>query len=392
MHFFTGLIIAYIAVYSLVHVSLFAGLIRERAREKRLVRYDRLNQEGPPSLVSVIVPVRNEEELLPVLLDGLGAQTWPEIEYLFVDDGSTDSSPVLLEDFKRQCGFPVHIIKIEESQGNGVIPKDHEKRDGFINRKQQALGRAIAVAQGDILLFTDADCEVGPDWARAMVQNMNVENTGVVLGPVYKKSASRGMLYDFQYFDHLVRGMYVAAAAGLGAAGGGFGNNIAVRKKALDEAGGYASVPQSVTEDAAMLSLIRKNTRYQVHAAYDAATHVSTRCETSWGRLITQTLRWHHGGLFSSDLVTSLSFGALALLYFFCALCFPLAIIYPLFLIVPAVVLLEIILGNLPVKIYAGKSLPLKLPQYIFHSFFMEYFFTLLTVLSFTAKNPEWKR
>jgi cellulose synthase/poly-beta-1,6-N-acetylglucosamine synthase-like glycosyltransferase len=390
MHFFTGLIIAYIAAYSLVHVSLFVGLLRERAREKRLVRYDR---EVAASLVSVIVPVRNEEELLPILLDGLKAQTWPEIEYLFIDDGSTDSSLVLLEDFKRQCGFFVHIIKMQEYSENGITPADHKKRDGgFINRKQQALGRAIAVAQGDILLFTDADCEVGPDWVRSMVQNMNVENTGVVLGPVYKKSALHGMLYDFQCFDHLVRGMYVAAAAGLGAGAGGFGNNIAVRKKALEEAGGYASVPQSVTEDAAMLSLIRKKTRYQVHAAYDAATHVSTRCETSWGRLITQTLRWHHGGLFSSDLVTTLSFGTLALLYFLCALCFPLAIIHLPFLIVPAVVFLEIVLGNLPVKIYAGKSLPLKLPQYIFHSFFMGYFFSLLTVLSFTAKKPEWKR
>jgi cellulose synthase/poly-beta-1,6-N-acetylglucosamine synthase-like glycosyltransferase len=380
MQFFTGFIIAYIAVYSLVHISLFVGLLRERAREKRRTR----SECGAPSvLVSVIVPVRNEEALLPVLLDGLKAQSWPNIECLFVDDGSADSSPALLEDFKRQCGFPVRIIK---TSGN------EKQNGGFFNRKQQALGRAITAAQGEILLFTDADCEVGPDWARSMAQNMSDECTGVIIGPVYKKSASRGMLYDFQYFDHVVRGMYVAGAAGLGAAAGGFGNNIAVRKKALDEAGGYARVPPSVTEDAAMIALIRKNTRYHVHAVYDAATHVSTRCETTWGRLIMQTLRWHHGGLFSSDLVTSLSFGALALLYLLCALCFPLAIIHPPFLIVPAVVFLEIVLGNLPVKIYAGKSLPLKLPEYILHSFFMGYFFSLLTVLSFTAKKPEWKR
>jgi cellulose synthase/poly-beta-1,6-N-acetylglucosamine synthase-like glycosyltransferase len=186
--------------------------------------------------------------------------------------------------------------------------------------------------------------------------------------------------------------MYIAASAGIGAPGGGFGNNIAVRKEALEMAGGYGSVPPSVTEDAAMVSLIRKKTPYAIHAAYDAATHVYTRCEPTWKKLIAQTLRWHHGGLFSSDPVTALSFGALALLFLLCAACFPLTVFNPWFLIVPAIVFIEVFLGNLPVKKYAGKSLPMKLPLFLVSSFFIEYFFTLLTVLSFSGKKPDWKR
>jgi cellulose synthase/poly-beta-1,6-N-acetylglucosamine synthase-like glycosyltransferase len=381
---FTGLIIAYIAVFSLLHGSLFAGVLWERAREKRRLRH---NGGAPVSRVSVVIPVRNEEALLPALLAGLEAQTWPDIEFFFIDDGSTDASPALLEDFKRRCGFPVTIITREEN-----VLEDGQRDGGFVNRKQRALSYGIAQAQGSVLLFTDADCEVGPDWVRVMAQNVHAENIGVVLGPVYKAADAHGVLYDYQRFDHVVRGMYIAAAAGLGAAGGGFGNNIAVRKEALDAAGGYESVPPSVTEDAAMISLIRKNTGYTVHAVYDPATHVFTRCEPTWRRLVNQTLRWHHGGLFSPDAVTALSFGVLALLYFLCALCFPLAVIHPPFLIVPAAVFLVIVLGNLPVKIYAGKSFPLKLPAYLFHSFFMEYFFTWLTVLSVIGKKPDWKR
>jgi cellulose synthase/poly-beta-1,6-N-acetylglucosamine synthase-like glycosyltransferase len=389
VHLFTGLIIAYIAVFSLLHGALFAGLLRERAREKRTARR---GSDVPAPRVSVVIPVRNEEALLPALLAGLEAQTWPDIEFLFVDDGSTDSSPVLLEDFKRRCGSPVSIITqdiISKEENGGT---DGKQGGGFVNRKQRALSYGIAKARGTILLFTDADCTVGPDWARVMAQNACAENTGVVLGPVYKAAGSCGVLYDYQQFDHVVRGMYIAASTGLGAAAGGFGNNIAVRKEALDAAGGYASLPPSVTEDAAMISLIRKKTGYGVHAVYDPAVHVFTRCEPTWRQLINQTLRWHQGGLFSSDAVTTLSFGALALLYFLCALCFPLAIVHLPFLIVPAAVFLEIVLGNLPVKIYAGKSFPLKLPAYLFHSFFMEYFFTLLTVLSFAGKKPDWKR
>jgi cellulose synthase/poly-beta-1,6-N-acetylglucosamine synthase-like glycosyltransferase len=380
IHFFIGFIIAYVAIYSLVHCWLFIGLISEHMREKRLDR-----NEPPALLVSVIVPVRNEELLLPRLLDGFKTQTWPDVEYLFIDDGSTDSSPSLLEDFKRHSGSPVRIMKSAET---GI-----QSRNGaFENRKQEALGRAIAAARGAILLFTDADCEVGPDWVRSMIRYMSAENVGVVLGPVYKQSVKRGLLYDYQRFDHAVRGMYIAASTGAGVAGSGFGNNIAVRKKALDEAGGYASVPPSITEDAAMIALIRKKTRYNVHAVYNAATHVYTRCEPTWKKLINQTLRWHHGGLFASDLATALSFGTLALFYLLCTLCLPLAFVYPPLLIIPATVLIENILCNLPVKIYSGKSLPLNPLKFVFHSFLVEYFFTLLTILSFTAKKPEWKR
>jgi cellulose synthase/poly-beta-1,6-N-acetylglucosamine synthase-like glycosyltransferase len=388
--FFTGLIIAYIAVYSLLHGSLFAGLLKEREREKRLARR---SGDTPVPLVSVVIPIRNEEVSLPVLLAGLEAQTWPDIEFIFIDDGSTDSSPALLEDFKRRCGFPVNIMtNVVATEENTAETGGADGKGTFVNRKQRALSYGIAQAHGAVLLFTDADCVVGPDWVRVMAQNVCVEHTGVILGPVYKETMPRGFLHDYQRFDHMVRGMYVAAAAGLGAAGGGFGNNIAVRKEALDAVGGYESVPPSVTEDAAMISLIRKNTRYDVHAVYDPATHVFTRCEPTWGRLVNQTLRWHHGGLFSSDAVTALSFGALALLFLLCALCFPLAVIHPPFLIVPAVVLIEIIFGNLPAKIYAGKSLPLKFPLFLFLCFFIEYFFTLLTILSFVGKKPNWKR
>ena len=400
MPLFTGLIIAYIAVFSLLHGSLFAGLLRERAREKRLKRR---SGEVPVPLVSVVIPVRNEEAVLPALLAGLEAQTWPDIEFIFIDDGSTDNSPVLLEDFKRRCRFPVNIVTNVVTTNvvttNVVTMEENTTENGgadggrhFVNRKQRALSYGIAQARGSVLLFTDADCEVGPDWARVMAQNVCAENTGIILGPVYKKAGTRGFLHDYQRFDHMVRGMYVAAAAGLGAAGGGFGNNIAVRKEALDAVGGYGSVPPSVTEDAAMISLIRKKTGYGVHAVYDPATHVFTRCEPTWKQLINQTLRWHHGGLFSPDAVTAISFGTLALIFLLCALCFPLALIHPPFLIVPAVVLIEIIVGNFPAKLYAGKSLPLKLPLFLFLCFFIEYFFTLLTVLSFAGKKPDWKR
>jgi cellulose synthase/poly-beta-1,6-N-acetylglucosamine synthase-like glycosyltransferase len=344
------------------------------------------------ALVSVIIPVRNEEAALPRLLASLETQTQPDIEYVFIDDGSTDKSPALLAAFKAQSAAPVTIIQIEDGDTGLALST------AFRNRKQEALAQGVAAARGGVLLFTDADCEAGPDWARMMTRFTLCGDTGAVLGPVYKNPAQSSpqnparLLDDYQCFDQVVRGMYIAGAAGLGAASGAFGNNVAVRKTALDRLGGYSAIPVSITEDAAMIASARQKSGFSICAVFDERTHIQTRREPSWKALINQTLRWHHGGLFSGDRATALSFTALALFFFICTLCIPGAFFYPPLLAVPAVVFIEVFLGNIPARLFAGKSVKFSLGRFILLSFFIEYFFTLLTILSFLGRKPEWKR
>ena len=403
-------IVIYLAAFTLLHGALFAGLLLGRAREKRLLDADAKADAAAETggfLVSVIVPVRNEEEALPFLLRSLAAQTQPDIEYIFIDDGSTDRSPALLAAFKAGSAAPVTILRVEDGEaapeGKAAKPEENPGKLGgnpgkpppFRNRKQEALTRGVAHAKGAVLLFTDADCEAGPDWAHTMARFTLAGDTGVALGAVYKRPAENPpgrLLDDYQCFDQLVRGMYIAGAAGLGAASGAFGNNVAVRKTALDRLGGYGGIPASITEDAALVASARQKSGFAVRAVFDERTHIQTRREPSWAALINQTLRWHHGGLFSRDPATSLSFTALALFFLLCALCIPAAVFYPSLLAVPAAVFIEVFLGNLPARRFAGKSLRLGLPRFIFLSFFIEYFFTLLTALSFLGRKPDWKR
>ena len=53
-------------------------------------------------IISVIVPVYNVEEYLPKCLDSILNQTFSNIEIICVNDGSTDNSRKILEEYKKR--------------------------------------------------------------------------------------------------------------------------------------------------------------------------------------------------------------------------------------------------------------------------------------------------
>ena len=52
--------------------------------------------------VSIIVPVCNVEQYLSTCLDSILAQTLEDIEVICVDDGSSDQSPAILDDYTKR--------------------------------------------------------------------------------------------------------------------------------------------------------------------------------------------------------------------------------------------------------------------------------------------------
>ncbi|MDR0669194.1 MAG: glycosyltransferase [Treponema sp.] len=378
-------------LYVCLQSALLTGLFLERRREIR-----GLERAGPAkgvpraARVSVVVPVHNEELRLPALLEDLAAQDYEGLEIVLVDDRSTDGTAGLLSGFAGGRDN-VRVVCLKENPGP--------------NHKQYALERGLTVAAGDLLLFTDADCRVGPAWAGAMAARMEDPRVGAVIGPVFKSwPAGQGegsFLYSYQCYDHVVRFVYLAGAVGLGAAGGGFGNNLILRRAALEAAGGYAAVPPSPTEDAALISLIRSSTGYHIRAVYGAQTHVHTKPETGWKALINQTLRWNNGGLFSPEIVTRINYTILMLTITVCTLALFLMPLYPPLWPMPLaqfIVMLENTLGAVFIARGgrgAGKgpesrsSLP---PLFwIRELLVMPFYMTLMTVLGFLGVKTTWK-
>ncbi len=91
-------------------------------------------------LVSVIIPVYNVEKWLPQCLESVTNQTFADFEVLLIDDGSTDGSAELCNDWARQ---------------DDRIKVVHKKNEG----PSAARNKGMECSKGEYLVFVDAD-----DW------------------------------------------------------------------------------------------------------------------------------------------------------------------------------------------------------------------------------------
>lgn len=94
--------------------------------------------------VSIIVPVYNAEKYLRECVESVLCQTLSDIELILVDDGSTDSSPTLCDQYAAQD----RRVK--------VIHKPN-------GRAASARNAGLRVASGEYVAFVDADDWISPD-------------------------------------------------------------------------------------------------------------------------------------------------------------------------------------------------------------------------------------
>jgi dolichol-phosphate mannosyltransferase len=127
------------------------------------------------SLISIIVPVFNEEAGIDYLSVRLAAvrKLWPDrpVEFIFVDDGSSDETIAALRRVfanRPECAIVCH----ENNRGVGAA-----FRTGF--------GRA----KGDILCTIDADCSYGPENLRLLVDALEREGADIAVASPYHPDA-----------------------------------------------------------------------------------------------------------------------------------------------------------------------------------------------------------
>ncbi|MFE4693040.1 glycosyltransferase [Streptomyces sp. NPDC056749] len=245
--------VAWIAVGSLVvWVWLLLGQGFFWRTDQRLPR--RGDPEHWPS-VAVVVPARDEAEMLPVSLPSLLAQDYPgEAEIFLVDDCSGDGTGELARALSARCGgLPLTV----------VTPGEPEP--GWTG-KLWALRHGMALAQQrrpEFLLLTDADIAHAPDSLRELVAAAGPEGEDgfdlvsqmarlrvtsawerlVVPAFVY----FFGQLYPFRRVN--ARGSRTAAAAG---------GCVLLRAAAAERARVPESIRQAVIDDVSLARAVRR--------------------------------------------------------------------------------------------------------------------------------------
>ena len=111
------------------------------------------SEPSKPSLISVIMPVYNVERYVRKAAESVLRQTYPHLELIVVNDGSTDGSPAICDELAAQDSR-VRVV--------------HQQNGGPSN----ARNAAIFLARGEFLYFLDSDDWLREDALDILVQRM----------------------------------------------------------------------------------------------------------------------------------------------------------------------------------------------------------------------------
>jgi glycosyltransferase involved in cell wall biosynthesis len=208
--------------------------------------------------VSIIVPARNEEEVIEQALSTLFALDYDNYEVIAVNDRSTDSTGEILGRIgqnprpsapnARRTGHPLFRVVHHTELPAGWLGKTH------------AMWTAANQATGDWLLFTDADVLFKPDsLRRALAYAESVPADHVVLFPqmIMKRPGEYMMIAFFQtmfMFGH--RPWKVADPSTDDHMGVGAFN--LVRRRVYDAVGTYEALRMEVLDDMKLGKVVKK--------------------------------------------------------------------------------------------------------------------------------------
>lgn len=196
----------------------------------------------PP--VSIIVPARNEADVLPNCLPTILEQNYPEFEVIVVDDQSTDDTKKVLKQFDH---------------GHLTIVDGESRPDSSWQGKPWAAHQGYRKANHDWLLFTDADMEFSPGLLKSIMSEavdrpdrlhslLPVTRTGGILEPMLVPLL--GLVLSLLYPLHLVNDPNRSEAL----AAGGF---LLFSRTLYDQVGGHREVQTSIAEDRELARRVR---------------------------------------------------------------------------------------------------------------------------------------
>jgi hyaluronan synthase len=148
-------------------------------------------------LISIIIPVKNEEENIENCVQSVITSSYKNKEIIVVNDGSTDKTPNKLEQLKKEYPDLLRVLHLPNNLG-----------------KKHAIEKATEIANGEFYVFMDSDCNMAND----AVENISKiflsdKEIGAITGHGKVRNADNGNLlekiqdvwFDGQY--RIIKGM-----------------------------------------------------------------------------------------------------------------------------------------------------------------------------------------
>jgi len=265
------ILIAISGVYLISQLAVIIGFIK--LKNKQLDNKSSLK-------ISVIVPVRNEENNIKLCLQSLLAQNY----------SSEDYEIIVVNDYCEDDTVSV-ITKLNSSQIRII---DLKKGSG----KKEALKFGIENSQYDIILTTDADCTLPDNWLKQVVNSINGE-TDMILGPIVL-SDQAGFLNAFQQLDMM-------AMQGVEFGWLNFNQpilnnaaNLAFKKGKYNEVKGYDNYETPSGDDVFLLEKFKERD-FKIKGVLHHDFIVETKPSLNIKMFINQRLRWASKSKFYKD-------------------------------------------------------------------------------------------
>jgi cellulose synthase/poly-beta-1,6-N-acetylglucosamine synthase-like glycosyltransferase len=138
-------------------------------------------RSGAPPLISVFIPVKNEEHQIASCVASVLQSTYPNMELWVINDGSTDGTDRILRSMAA-TDERIKLIRFRESRG-----------------KKKALVYAARKAKGEYFVFTDSDCWLAPDAIPRCIDVMEADpDLGAVSGHARALNPDASLLTKMQ--------------------------------------------------------------------------------------------------------------------------------------------------------------------------------------------------
>ena len=254
-------------MYLLILLYLISGIIRTKTE---------LTDEQP--FVSIIVAAHNEAKNIAVCLDSLLNQDYPKekIEIIIVNDRSTDDTALILEEYEQNHKL-LQVLSILECE-KGLSPK------------KNALSQGINISSGNIIITTDADCQVPELWLKTMLSYFTPE-TGAVVGLVVLVP-TKWVFSCFMSIDAIINNLIIVGTLGWRHAVACKGGNFAYRKKIYDDLNGFDGTEKILSgDDDLFLQKISSHTNWSVQCCDNINALVSTSAPNGYKHFTNQRKR-----------------------------------------------------------------------------------------------------